>query len=313
MALASVFLTFVEYSKYITLFILYIFAFKYLFYEKTVFASFLLFLILHTLFLFLFFYDYNKIKQGLGSLTEWVTTLSLLGGGSWLGLFIGLIIIVVLFQKLNHYSTKYNEPIHLGKSQKKDLFILKILAIIISVSLSLICISLQFSEIFISTAVATGKINEPIKIAYIFIAILFFVSVFMYLKMIKLTDYGTLSMCGMLFLAIIYIVLNNLSGKTPFLLSISAISLRSLILIFGAILYFFIFHDSNILFVIVPLALSILFGLFVSFNETGNGNGNGTFAKPIVLSFFGLLFALSVFYLVKSVLFFRQFQIISRA
>jgi hypothetical protein len=61
------------------------------------------------------------------------------------------------------------------------------------------------------------------------------------------------------------------------------------------------------------LALSILFGLFVSFNETIKDGGNGTFAKPIMLSFFSLLFALSVFYLVKTVLFFHQFQIIARA
>lgn len=310
----DLFLQFVEYSKYFSLFILYIFTFFFLFFQNTTYISFFLFFILQIIFLILFFYDYDIITANLAA--KWQFILLGLAGGSWLFLSIGLIVLIALFQKFKYYKRKNNEPVHLGKNQKNELNILKILSIVIATSLAFIYIFLRFSGLttLVNRFFQMKNTNTNKKIAYFFLAILFFTSIFIYLKMIKMTDFATISMFVAMFLAIIYIIYYDLSDKQFYLFSLTAVSIRSILLIFSVILYFFIFKDTNMLFAIVPLLMSIIFGLFVSFNETGKFQPNSDdLIKKIVFPGFVLLFILSLVYLIYSIFFFRKFSIISKS
>jgi len=141
----DIFKMFIDVLKYVVLFILYVFAFNYLFINETVAISFLLLLILHILIIVFIIFDFKTLKENydsfnfddifdripiIGSLLKNLTRASPFL--CWIMVFITLSLIISVFSRLKFYT---NADIHeniaddLGHSINNKLFTVKVLTI----------------------------------------------------------------------------------------------------------------------------------------------------------------------------------------
>lgn len=297
--------------KYIVLFILYLFTFKYLFVENTVAISFVLLLILHILFLGLIGSDIKLLSYNILSFSSSFGSLlsNIINIGpviSWILLFIGISLIVSVYSHYGFYYDKTGKSLDLGKKNNNIISIFKVLAIISSVLLWLLYIInllLTNNPQGSVSLLNIGDINIFSSGFRILATTLFLFSFLLYFYLVKSKNYF------IFWVAILFFIFFYLSNFNNVLLNILSNFYLIPSLIIGILLIAFIsvfllfYNDYETLIGFIPTIAMIFYSLYIYYwlniKIYSINKFKPTYLYMLIVPIVCSLTSLSVYYSVK--------------
>ena len=307
-----------NYLKYIVLFILYVFAFHYLFINNTIPISFLLLLFLHIFIIGLIISDSKKLNLGdfkfdhLHGFSTFFKNLIYIGPViSWLLLLISLSIIVFIIFQLKYYHNKGGDVFNLGENDGNEFTSFRIIlicsyiifAFLYGVNLSGI---LQVKD---NNYLQKGQINSLIN--RVLMTTILLISFLLYFRLISVKNYTffwiTMMSIGFLYIFnFLYEIKSNLifSNLKVITIIISILCFIGLFIIMGHLVSFIFYKKYDSLIALIPLLVWFIYLIYMGvclFNKANTVlNFNFSYIIIMLITVLYILSGIALYYAIKS-------------